>query len=70
MKLRQFIIPIIIFLAGTSFGIIGGLFKILHWGLGYFNGSVLIATGSFLEVIGIAIIIVILLRHYFKKDNL
>lgn len=69
MKLRQFIIPIVIFLIGTSFSIIGGLFKILHWQFGPISGAFLLAIGSLVEVTGIAVIIAILLRHYFKKDN-
>jgi hypothetical protein len=69
MKLKSFIIPIIIFLIGTSFNIFGGLFKILHWGLGPLNPGLLLAIGSIVEVTAIAMVIVILLRHYFKKDD-
>ena len=69
MKLRQFIIPIIFFLVGTTFSIIGGLFSILHWEIGPINAGLLLAIGSIVEVIGIAVIIGVLLRHYFKKDN-
>lgn len=69
MKLKPFIIPIIIFLVGTSFSIMGGLFRILHWELGTINGGFLLAIGSIVEVIGIVIIIALLLSHYFKRDN-
>ena len=69
MKLKPFIIPIIIFLVGTSLSIIGGLFSILHWEIGPISGAFLLAIGSLVEVIGIAIIIGVLLRHYFRRDN-
>ncbi|MEM7087837.1 MAG: hypothetical protein AAF489_16770 [Bacteroidota bacterium] len=69
MKLKPFIIPIIIFLVGTSFSILGGLFKILHWSLGPINGGLLLAIGALLELTAIAVIIAVLLRIYFRKEN-
>ncbi|MBL4662332.1 MAG: hypothetical protein JKY22_01935 [Flavobacteriaceae bacterium] len=69
MKLKLFIFPIIIFLVGASFSIIGVLFKILHWGFGVISASLFLAIGSLLEVLGIVAIIVVLLRFYFRKEN-
>jgi len=69
MKLKSFIIPIIIFLVGTCFSIMGGLFRILQWELGPISSGFLLAIGSLVEVIGIVVIIGVLLRHYFRRDN-
>ena len=67
MTLKAFTWPITLFLFGISITIIGSLFKILHWGWGFVNGSVLLSVGSFFEVLGIIFGIVVLLSSWFKK---
>lgn len=69
MTLRNFVLPIIIFLLGMTFNIVGALFKILHWEYGPFNGSSLLTIGSIIEVVSVIALIVIILRYYFRKDN-
>ncbi|WP_452224321.1 GldL-related protein [Lacinutrix chionoecetis] len=63
MKNKQFIIPVIIFLLGFIFTILGALFKIQHWPY----GPQLLTIGSFIEVIGLIVLIGVLVKSYFKK---
>jgi len=67
MKFRNFIFPIVIILIGTIFSILGALFTILHWQLGPITGGYLLAIGSITEIIGVIVLIIILLRFYFRK---
>jgi len=68
MNWKKLIPAIIIFLLGAVFSIFGGLFKILHWGLGPVNPGLLLAIGAVVKVIAIFVAIVALLSMR-KQDN-
>ncbi|MEM7186634.1 MAG: hypothetical protein AAF466_08240 [Bacteroidota bacterium] len=69
MKLRNFIPAIIVFVIGILVTVIGALFRILHWELGPFNGGVLLAIGSALDILSGVILIAIILRHHWSKNK-
>lgn len=64
MKLRPFIIAIIILLIGFALTIIGALMKIMHWPYG---GETLI-VGSVFKVLAIVIAISKLIAMYRSQD--
>ena len=63
MHFKKFIFPIIIFLIGIGFYIGGALFKILHWQIGFLNGSVLIIIASLLQLLAIILVIIKLISY-------
>ena len=63
MREKQLIIPLILFILGMIFTISGALFKIQHWQF----ASQLLTIGTILEVFGLLILIVILVKYYLKK---
>ncbi|WP_394368932.1 GldL-related protein [Gelidibacter pelagius] len=65
MNLKTFILPLILFLSGFVFIIIGSLFKIMHW---QFAVEALIA-GMALEVISLVMAILKLIKIYNGKTN-
>lgn len=67
MRFKNFIIPIIIFLIGIGFYILGVLFKILHWQISFLNGAIFIVIASFLQLFAIVISIIKLASAY--KSN-
>jgi hypothetical protein len=67
MKIKDFIIHLILFLIGVGFYIASALFKILHWGFGFLNGSVLLITASIIQLIAIVIAIIKLISIYKKE---
>lgn len=69
MNVKQFIVPIIIFLIGFIFIILGALFKIIHYQIGAITGNYLLSIGSVLKVIALIIAIIKLLSIYNSKDN-
>jgi hypothetical protein len=60
---KQLILPLIIFVLGMIFTISGALFKIQHWQF----ASQLLTTGTILEIFGLLILMVILVKYYLKK---
>ena len=60
---RQLIPAIIIFLIGFAITIIGALFKVQHWPY----GSEILTVGNLIEVAGIIVAIVILIKIYSSK---
>jgi len=56
--IKQYKIPLVMFLLGMAVTILGALFKIMHWSLA---GELLI-IGMTLEVIAIFILITIILK--------
>lgn len=67
MGYRKFIFPLILFLIGIAFYIIASLFKILHWEIGFLNGSVLIIVASFLQLLAIIMVIIKLISYRNSK---
>ncbi|WP_290696865.1 hypothetical protein [Lacinutrix sp.] len=63
MKAKQFVPALLIFIFGIILTIIGALFKIQHWPY----GSVILTLGSVVEVIGLIVLIVILIKYFLKK---
>ncbi len=63
MKLVQFLIPLYFFVFGIVLTIVGALFKIQHWPY----GSEILLGGSFFELLGIIITIIILIKFYSKS---
>lgn len=63
MKAKQFVVPLLIFILGVIFTIIGALFKIQHWQL----ASEILTLGSILEVLGLIVLMVILIKYFLKK---
>ncbi len=61
---RKLIPAIVIFLFGLIITIIGALFKIQHWPY----GSELLTIGKLIEVIGIVVAIIILIKVYNSKS--
>lgn len=62
--IKNFSIPIILFLIGLAFGILGVLFKILHWGWGNFHGGTFLIIASVIQLIAIFIAISKLFHIY------
>lgn len=67
MKLKQFIIPIIIFLFGLGLTYVGALLKIIHFEIGFLTGNFMFAIATFLKVLAIVFIIIKLILFYIKK---
>ena len=63
MKAKQFVVPLLIFILVVIFTIIGALFKIQHWQL----ASEILTLGSILEVLGLIVLMVILIKYFLKK---
>lgn len=61
---KKFIIPIVLFLVGISFYILGALFKILHWGYEFLNGATLLVIASVFQLLAIIIAISKLIKVY------
>lgn len=57
--INKFKIPLVLFLLGMVFTIIGALFKIMHWP----NASLLLIIGSVTEAIAIIILIILILKN-------
>jgi len=62
MNARQFILPLIIFILGVIFTIVGALFKVLHWPY----APELLILGTVVEVVGLIVLIFILIKHFLK----
>ena len=58
MNLKQFIIPLILLLAGIALTILGALFKIQHWP----KGELLFTIGAFLEFTALFLAIIKLIK--------
>jgi hypothetical protein len=56
--IKQYKIPLIIFLLGMATTILGALFKIIHWQF----ANALLIIGMTLEVIGIILLIRLILK--------
>lgn len=63
MKAKQFILPIVIFIFGVIFNILGALFKIQHWPF----APELLTLGVLIEVVSLVVLMVILIKYFFKK---
>jgi len=63
MKAKQFVTPLILFILGIIFTILGALFKIQHWQF----ASEILTIGALLEVLGLLVLIFILIKYYMKK---
>lgn len=63
--MRKLIIPLVIFLFGFVFNIIGALFKIQHWPY----GSLILTLGMLVEAFAVIVAIIVLLGSYFSKDK-
>jgi hypothetical protein len=63
MNTKQLLIPLILFILGMILTIIGALFKIQHWPY----GSEILIFGSFFEVVGLIILLIILVKFFLKK---
>jgi len=63
VKVKQLMLPLILFVLGMIFTITGALFKIQHWPY----GGQLLTIGSIIEISGLLILIVILVKYFFKK---
>ena len=66
MKFKQFALPLLIFLAGMIFTILGGLLKILHWEFGEINGAWLLTIGAIIKVVACVGAIIILAKYLLK----
>ncbi len=66
MKLKPFIPPIICFLLGIGLSIIGALFKIIHFEIGFLTGNILLSISSGLKLIAIIWAIIKLFQVYRK----
>lgn len=64
MKLKPFIFPIICFLLGMSFTIIGALFKIIHFEIGFLSGNILLSISTLFKLVAIVWAIVKLVEAY------
>lgn len=62
--LKKFVVPLVLFLIGIAFYILGALLKVLHWGLGNFNGATLLIIASIIQFIAIVLAIVTLVKIY------
>ena len=67
MTVKQFTIPIAVFLIGLAIVIIGALIKILHWQIGPITGNHILTIGSFIELFGVFIALVKLIVIYRKN---
>ena len=67
MSIKDFVIPIILFLIGLAFRIVGSLFKILHWEIGFLNGGLLLIVATGFQIIAIVIAILKLISFYTSK---
>lgn len=65
MKIKPFILPIVVFFFGIAANIIGAIFKIQHWPY----SDVLLTIGLFAEVLSILLFISILARQFFKSKK-
>ena len=63
MKLKTFIVPLILLLAGAAVVIIGALFKIMHW---QFGNEILIFGMAF-EVVALVFLMLKLIKGYNTK---
>ncbi|AUC82006.1 hypothetical protein CW733_07660 [Lacinutrix sp. Bg11-31] len=63
MKAKQFVLPLVIFILGIILTIIGALFKIQHWPY----APQILTLGTIVEVIGLLLLIVVLIKYFFKK---
>ena len=66
--LKRFIIPIVLFLIGIGFYILGALFKILHWGFGFLNAPNFLIIASLFQLLAISLAILKLLKIYKRKN--
>lgn len=67
MNFKALIWPLVVFLSGMIFTILGALLKILHWTIGPVNGGLLLAIGSVVKIVAIVFAIVILIKMKVKK---
>ncbi len=67
MKLKQFILPLIIFLVGLAVTYIGALLKIIHFEIGILTGNLFITLATFIKVLAIIIAIIKLIIIYKGK---
>jgi hypothetical protein len=65
---KKLILPIIIFLIGLSFALVGALLKILHFEFGFVTGNILLTVGAIIKVIAIVTAIVKLLSINHKTE--
>lgn len=69
MNIKNFIVPLLIFLIGAGFYIIGVLLKILHWQFGFVDGSLVLIIASFVQILAIIVAIYKLILLYKKDKN-
>jgi hypothetical protein len=67
MKIKRFIIPLIIFLFGLGITYIGALLKIIHFEIGFLTGNILLSIATILKVIAVVYVIIMLIVFYNKK---
>ena len=67
MDFKALIWPMVVFLVGMIFTILGALLKILHWTIGPVNGGLLLAIGAVVKIIAIVFAIVILIQMKAKN---
>lgn len=63
MKIKAFIVPIIILILGYIVQLVGSLFKIMHWPF----GSLFLIIATFIMVVALVMAIIILIR--IKNNN-
>lgn len=56
---KQYVLPILFFIIGISFTIIGALFKIMHWP----GATIILATGLLAEATALIILIISILKR-------
>jgi len=63
MKAKQFVLPLLIFILGIIFTIVGALFKIQHWSY----APEILTIGSVLEVIGLIVLMVNIIKYFYRN---
>lgn len=67
MKLKEFIIPIIVFLVGLILTYLGALLKIIHFEIGFLTSNILLAIATFIKVIAVILVMIKLIIIYKNK---
>ncbi len=61
---KKFIVPIILFLIGIAFYILGAIFKMLHWGYEFLNAPTLLVIAFVFQLLAIIVAISRLIQEY------
>ncbi|WP_282136620.1 hypothetical protein [Seonamhaeicola maritimus] len=67
MKLKEFIIPIIVFLVGLILTYLGALLKIIHFEIGFLTSNILLAIATFIKVVAVILVMIKLIIIYKNK---